>query len=93
MDNTIFALADIQPGQSLSRDKDGTLVLKESSMKIDFHSPRPTGEGAESNCEWRRRMDRLQTQCAPWSAEVTSEEPQENGEERRPQDQDQEEDK
>ncbi len=37
LNNTIFALSDMRPGQSLSMGKDGTLVLKESSMKIDFH--------------------------------------------------------
>ncbi len=45
-DDTIFSLSNMHPGQSLSMDKDGNLVLKESSMKVNFHSQRPTREGA-----------------------------------------------
>ncbi|MCP3686473.1 MAG: hypothetical protein GY861_27865 [bacterium] len=88
LDNTILTLSDMCPAKSLSMGKDGTIVLKESGSKIDFHSQGPTGEGAESSSGWRHRMDHSQTRSAPQSVESSSEEPQENDEERRPQDQD-----
>ncbi len=39
-EDTIFSLSDTRPGQSLLMDVDGNYTLKESSMKINFHSQR-----------------------------------------------------
>ncbi len=88
VDEALFALADINPGQSLCRNKDGTIVLKESYMKIDSHLSRPTGENVGS---WRCQTDRLWTEDVPRSVASTSEEPQDDDEDRSSQDQDQDE--
>ncbi len=87
-DDALFVLANIKPGQSLWRDKDGTFILKESSTKIDSRSSRLTGEDAGL---WRCRTNRSWTEDVPRSTASTSEEPQDNDEERSSQDQDQDE--
>ncbi len=81
MNEDIFTLSDMHPGQSQSMGKDGTLVLKESSMKINFRSQRLTREGTKSSSRWRQSKDHSQIQSAPQSAESSSKEPQENDEE------------
>ncbi len=84
----LFALADIKPGQSLWRDKDGTFILKESSTKIDSRLSKLTGEDTGS---WKRQMNHSWTEDVPRSVALTLEEPQDNDEDRSSQDQDQDE--